>query len=379
MVEADGAASYNVVLVGAGHAHVEVLRSFAEKPVRGMRLTLVTRSRHTQYSGMLPGVIAGHYPLEHTRIDVEPLVRAAGAEIIYANVNILDTAVRCVGGEGMTLLPYDILSFDIGSTTATSAVPGVKEHAVPVRPIESFLQRFEALRQRVLARTTATKIAVVGSGAAGTELVLSIAHRLRAEAVNVPIEFVLVSSAPTILPDFAPAFGRKFRKVLRSKGIDIVTGATVVAIEPGCLVLEGQSRVPADEILWVTGAAPPRWIGTTSLPLDRNGFIKVESTLQVPGCDGLFAVGDVSSFSLRALAKSGVYAVRQGPVLARNIRHKLAGRPLEEYRPQQNVLYLVSTGGCHAVATRNGIVMAGRWVWCLKDWIDRRWINRYRM
>ena len=368
------------MLVGAGHAHVEVLRSFAEKPPADITLTLVTRSRHAPYSGMLPGLIAGLYQEDETRIDTLPLAQSAGAEIVQASADGIDTAGRHLACEGRPSIPYDVLSFDIGSTTDLSGIPGAGEHSIPVRPIDSFSQRFEALRRCALNGGGTTRIAVVGGGAAGVELVLSVAHRLRADAGSsaARLEFVLVSGTSSILPGFVPSFGDRFKAVLRERRIELVTGASVVAVEPGRLIVEGRPAVPADIVLWVTGAAAPKWLRSTSLPLDANGFISVEPTLRVQGTDNIFAAGDIASFTPRGLAKSGVYAVREGPVIARNIRRLLAGKPLEEYRPQRNTLYLVSTGTRHAIGTRNGIVLAGNWVWHFKDWIDRRWISRYR-
>lgn len=373
----------HVVLVGAGHAHVEVLRSFAEAPPHGIDLTLVTRSRHAAYSGMLPGLIAGLYRPDETWIDTQTLARAAGAALVHASADGLDVAARRLKCEGRPPIPYDVLSLDIGSTTDGSAIPGACEHAVQVRPIDGFPRRFESLRRRVLHGKGTTRIAVVGGGAAGVELALSIAGRLRADAGagGCPVDglqFVLVSGEPSILADFPPSFADRFRTVLEERGIEMVTGARVVAVEPGRLVLDGQPAVPADEILWVTGAAAPRWLRSTGLPLDRYGFISVDAHLRVQGLDDVFAAGDVACFTPRRLAKSGVYAVREGPVIAGNIRRLLAGRPLVRFKPQRKALYLVSTGRRHAIGTRNGIVVAGSWVWRLKDWIDRQWIRRYQ-
>lgn len=373
----------NVVLVGAGHAHVEVLRSFARDPPRGIRLTLVTRTRHAYYSGMLPGLIAGLYRPDETTIDTRPLARAAGAEIVEASAEGVDLGAQCLRCAGRPPIPYDVLSFDIGSTTDISSISGVGERTVPVRPIDGFLQRFESLRQRVLRSTRTTRIAVVGGGAAGVELALSVANRLRDEVDKAAgrfdrLQFVLVCGTPDLLPDFPLSFREKFRAILKATGIEVVAGAIVSSVEPGRLIIEGKPPVAADETMWAIGAAAPQWLRATDLPLDRKGFISVDADLRVTGLKNVFAAGDIASFMPRPLAKSGVYAVRQGPVIDRNIRSLLAGKPLEGYRPQRNTLYLVSTGKRHAIGTRNGIVVPGRWVWHVKDWIDRRWIGRYK-
>ena len=122
---------------------------------------------------------------------------------------------------------------------------------------------------------------------------------------------------------------------------------------------------------------PPPWLAQTGLSLDSQGFIRIAPTLLAKGRDDVFAAGDVISFAARELPKSGVYAVRAGPILADNIRRSLTGRALRPFRPQRKAMYLVSTGDAYAVGTRNGLVFKGAWVWRWKDWIDRRFMRRF--
>ncbi len=371
----------DVVLVGAGHSHVTVLRMFGMKPVPGVRLTLISREVHTPYSGMLPGFIAGHYGFDDTHIDTGPLARFAGARLYQDEVIGLDVDGRQVVCRHRPPVPYDILSLDIGSTPNTADIPGAGEHAIPVKPIDRFIGRFEALVARVLARKACTRVALVGAGAGGVELLLSVAHRLRHEAKRAGFDagglsFVLVS-ASDILPDFPAAFRSRFRAILAARGITVVTDAPVNRVEAGRLHLDGQAPIEADEILWTTQAAPAHWLAQVGLPVDPKGFLKVDETLRVAGHDGVFAAGDTIAFATRELPKSGVYAVRAGPVLADNIRRTLTGRALRPFRPQRDALYLVSTGERHAVGTRNGLVVEGAWVWRWKDWIDRRFMRKF--
>ena len=372
----------DVVLLGAGHSHVTVLRMFGMKPIPGVRLTLISREVHTPYSGMLPGLIAGHYGFDDAHIDTGPLARFAGARLYQDEVVDLDLAGRRVICRSRPPVPYDLLSLNIGSTPNTAGVPGASEHAIPVKPIDGFLRRFEALQTRVLARKGRAAVALVGAGAGGVELLLAVEHRLRQAVRHVGFDasglsFVLVSDVPNILPSFPAAFRARFHSILAARGIAVVTGAPVTAVETGRLMLAGYGPLAADEILWNTQAAPARWLAKAGLPLDGRGFLKVDSTLRVIGQDDVFAAGDTIAFAERQLPKSGVYAVRAGPALADNIRRTLTGRSLRRFKPQREALYLVSTGGRHAVGTRNGIVVEGSWVWRWKDWIDRRFMRKY--
>src|SRR5215831_7185727 len=361
----------DVVLVGAGHSHVTVLRMFGMKPIPGVRLTLVTREVHTPYSG-----------IDDAHIDTGPLARFAGARLYQDEAVELDLAGRRVICRSRPPVSYDLLSLNIGSTPNTAGVPGASEHAIPVKPIDGFLRRFEALQARVLARKGRSAVALVGAGAGGVELLLAVEHRLR-QAVRLAgfdgggLSFVLVSDDANILPSFPAAFRARFHATLAARGIAVVTGAAVTAVEPGRLILEGYGPIAADEILWTTQAAPARWLAKAGLPLDARGFLRVDQTLRVTGHDEVFAAGDTIAFSGRELPKSGVYAVRAGPVLADNIRRTLIGRSLRRFRPQRDALYLVSTGEPYAVGTRNGLVVEGAWVWRWKDWIDRRFMRKF--
>jgi selenide, water dikinase len=372
----------DVVLVGAGHSHVTVLRMFGMKPIPGVRLTLISREVHTPYSGMLPGLIAGHYGFDDAHIDTGPLARFAGARLYQAEAVDLDLAGRHVICRRRPPVPYDLLSLNIGSTPNTADVPGASEHAIPVKPIDGFLRRFEALQARVLARKGRTAVALVGAGAGGVELLLAVEHRLRQEVTRAGfaaggLSFVLVSGVPDILPSFPGAFRARFHAILAARGIAVITGAPVTRVEAGRLMLAGYGPLAADEILWTTQAAPARWLAKAGLPLDARGFLRVDQTLRVVGRDDIFAAGDTIAFSGHELPKSGVYAVRAGPALAENIRRTLTGRALRRFRPQREALYLISTGGRHAVGTRNGLVVEGDWVWRWKDWIDRRFMRKF--
>jgi selenide,water dikinase len=372
----------DVVLVGAGHSHVTVLRMFGMKPIPGVRFTLISREVHTPYSGMLPGLIAGYYGFDDAHIDTGPLTRFARARLYQDEVVGLDLGARRVICRRRPPVPYDLLSLNIGSTPNTAEMPGADAHAIPVKPIDGFLRRFEALVARVLARKGHTRVALVGAGAGGVELLLSVERRLRREVTRAGFDagglsFVLVSDVADILPGFPPAFRARFHAILAARGIAVVTGAPVTAVEAGRLVIDGHAPIEADEILWTTQAAPARWLAEVGLPVDSRGFLEVDDTLRVTGLHEVFAAGDTIAFPARELPKSGVYAVRAGPVLADNIRRMLIGRPLRPFRPQREALYLISTGERYALGARNGLTVEGAWVWRWKDWIDRRFMRKF--
>ncbi len=374
----------DVVLVGAGHAHVGVLRAFGMNPEPGVRLTLVTRQVHTPYSGMLPGMIAGHYSADDAHIDTGPLCRFANARLYQSEATGLDLANRRVLCANRPPVPYDVLSINIGSTPGMQQVPGVAEYAVPVKPVDGFLARFEAARDRVIAARGRARIGVVGAGPGGVELLLALQHRLVRDvraAGHDPtgLAFTIMTPSAEVLPSLPAATRRRFTTILRQRGVAVRADSKVTAVEAGAAILNGGERIELDEIFWTTRAEPAAWLRTTGLALDAAGFIRVARTLQSESHPDVFAAGDVASIDGCDLPKSGVYAVRSGVPLAANIRNVLVGRPLRPYRPQREALYLISTGDANAVGTRNGLTFAGPWAWRWKDWIDRRFMAKFNV
>lgn len=374
----------DVVLVGAGHAHVGVLRSFGMRPMPGVRLTLVTRQVDTPYSGMLPGMIAGHYSADEAHIDTGPLCRFAGARLYHSEVVGLDLANRRIHCNNRPPVPYDLLSLNIGSTPGIAAVEGGVEHAIPVKPVDGFLARFEAARSRILAAKGRSRIGVVGAGAGGVELLLALQHRLQRDVADAgfdpaALSFTIIAPASGILPTMPHATRRRFTEIMRERGIDIRLGERVSAVEAGAAVLATGERVALDEIFWTTRATAAPWLRETGLALDADGFIEVDQGLRSTSHPDVFAAGDIAAIRGRDLPKSGVYAVRSGKPLAANIRRLLEGGRLGTYRAQSDALYLISTGDRHAVGTRNGVTFEGDWVWRWKDWIDRRFMERFNV
>ncbi len=372
----------DIVLVGAGHAHVGVLRNFGMKPVPGVRLTLITRQVDTPYSGMLPGLVAGHYGFDDVHIDTGPLARFAGARLYHAEAVGFDLEARRVICNGRPPVPYDLLSIDIGSTPGGADIPGVAQSAIPVKPIDRFFERFDAARSRILASGGRVRVGVVGGGAAGIELALSLHARLRRDIRDAggderALQMVVLSGSRTILPALPAGARQRLQRILSERGIEVQTEARVAGIEGRRVSLSGQPPQELDEVFWTTQARPAPWLRDTDLALDSDGFISVDDTLQSMSHAGVFAAGDVASIVGRNLPKSGVYAVRQGPYLAANLRRALAGRRLARYRPQSDALYLVSTGDRYAVGVRNGVSFEGEWVWRWKDWIDRRFMEKF--
>ena len=372
----------DLVLVGGGHSHVVALRMFAMRPEPGLRITLICTDIDTPYSGMLPGHISGHYSFDEVHIDLGRLAAFAGARFIHGEVIGLDRANQRVLLRDRPSMPYDLLSINTGSTPKLRQVAGARANTVPVKPIAHFNQRWLQLLDRVRELHSRFTIAVVGGGAGGVELALSMQYRLRNELQKLGrnpelLRFVLLTASDTLLPTHNPSVRERFARILRERHVAVHTRAEVTQVSPGCLHTQDGRTFDADETMWVTQAGGPAWLQSTGLALDEDGFIQVNPQLQALDDPKIFAAGDVASFTARPLEKAGVFAVRMGPPLAKNLRLSLRGQPLVAYQPQQQWLALISTGDRYAVASRGALGFAGAWVWTWKDWIDRRFMRRF--
>jgi selenide,water dikinase len=366
----------DLVLVGGGHAHALALRMLAMRPVAGVRTTLISPASHTPYSGMLPGLLAGHYSFEQTHIDLARLCQWAGVRFLAAEVTALDPAARSLTLAGRPAVGYDLLSIDIGSCPELDSVPGARAHAVPVKPVAGLWRRWSALRQRLEARAGggALRVAVVGGGAGGVELAMAIAHRL----AGTPVGIDLWCAGPEILEGYNRRSRAAVVAALARQRVSVHTGCRVVGVEPRSLLLADGTRAVFDELFWCTGASAAPWIAGSGLHTDQAGFLAVRDTLQSLGDERVFGSGDIAIQVNHPRPRAGVFAVRQGPVLACNLRAALLLQPLREHRPQRRFLSLVSLGEKRAVADRGLFSASGRWVWRWKDRIDRAFMDRFK-
>lgn len=360
----------HLVLAGGGHSHLFVLEAFAARPVRAARLTLVTPQALTTYTGMVPGVVAGTYAARDAQIDLRPLAARAGATLITGRVVRIDAPRHQVELSDGTLLRYDLLSLDIGATPrhAPTIAPGAP--LVPVKPIERALEGLQA----ALATQPPAQTVVVGAGAGGIELAFAINARRRPA---VPASVVLCDSADAPLSE-RPRASALVARACAAAGIRFVGGVKVTRVERTGVELHDGRSLLADLIVWATGAAGPPLVAQSGLPTAAHGFIAVGADLRCIAHPEVFAAGDCATLvAYPSLPKAGVFAVRQGPVLAHNLRAALRGQPLRRYRPQTRFLALLNTADGCAILTYGPLAWHGRAAWRLKDRIDRGFVRRF--
>jgi selenide,water dikinase len=365
------------VLVGGGHTHIHVLRRFAMRPLPGVRITMVSREAHTPYSGMLPGYIAGHYTYDDVHIDLGPLTLAAGARLIVEEVTRLDLGHAQVEFAQHPPLRFDLVSLNCGAAPGFGSLPvSAAAAAIPVKPIGRFLPRWQALVTSLQQRADAPEhIVIVGGGAGGVELTLAVHHALA--VIPVGVQLTLVTAGALLLEGHNRRVQARFEKLLHARGIRVVTGFDVAQIDRNGVTDTAGRHIPAEFVLWVTGVAAPPWLRSSGLALE-DGFVVVDRSLRSVSDARVFAAGDVAAMIDQPRAKAGVFAVRQGPVLAENLRRQLLAQPLRRYRAQQRVLALISEGTRSATASRGPWFAYGAAMWRWKDRIDRRFMAMYQ-
>lgn len=347
----------DIILVGGGHAHVQVLKTFGMRPLPGVRITLVSPQVASPYSGMLPGCIAGEYLPNEIHIDLLNLCRFAKARLVLDSVQTLDLVNNAVRFADRPDLRFDVLSLNCGATPEAS-----HSDAVVVKPISTFLPQWRALDM-----SESQHVAFIGAGAGGVEL--AFAHRQKA-----PDDFIQLIG-PRLL-DGNARITRILQLELARANIEWVADR-VVDSSVDELTLSSGRTLAVGRIVWVTGVKAAAWLGDCGLDTDDNGFVSVNDRLQSTSHAEIFAAGDVAHLVNQARSKSGVFAVRQGPYLAENIRRVVLRRPLRRYRAQSKHLALLGLDSGRALATRGTLVGAGRFWWWLKQRIDRRFIKNF--
>jgi len=420
-------ANKRIVLIGGGHAHVHVIKSYGEQPLRsliesnGISLILVTNTLHTPYSGMLPGFVSGHYTHSDIHIDLQRLCDYGGFTLIH------DSAIGVTyndedgdgGGGGRVQLengepiPYDVLSIDVGSSPG-GGLPNYEDTeddtpaAIPVKPISTFCTRYDELKSRlresakVYTKANPFVLLVVGGGAGGIELALSCQFSLKGVIRDAggdadAIQIILATRGNVLLESHNKKVQNIFARIMKERGVKVHYNTNVIgvkkvansdmkalklsddkaAVDNTCS--NATDSIAFHECLWCTSAGAASWLsGNTPFTTTEEGFVKVGSTYECTDHPRVFAAGDCCHFVESPRPKAGVFAVRAGPILRDNILAAALGRPLISHKPQSNFLSLLSTGDKYAVASRGRFAFEGGYLWKLKDHIDTKWMSAYQ-
>lgn len=369
-----------LLLAGAGHAHIGLLRQLIDtkKRLNNLQITLITEQPQTIYSGMLPGWMANHYSLLDISIDAKSLCGRAQVSFIQQSVTKVDADCSLLSTTENNNFDYDLLSINIGADTDVRWLNSAQESAdnsqkvIPIRPIYPFVKRWQQIIEDA-KQAEQYRLAVVGAGAAATELVLAAQYAL--QFIN-PNHQAYLICGDALLSGFHTRFQRQVMNQLRRHNVEIIydraTGYSAGNLQTSTQLL------PMDAVIAATGVTGSAWTQDTTLKTVDDGFIAVNERQQSVSHSNVFAVGDVATRVDTLMAHSGVHAVRGGAVAADNVLAYLANEPLKKYRPKNRTLYLLSCGDKYAIGSWGKYSLQGRWIWTLKRYIDQRFVDSFK-
>jgi selenide, water dikinase len=370
-------AKTRVLLVGAGHVHLEILRRLALEPAPDLEVTIVSLEERHFYSGMTPGYLAGQYTVDDISSNVPAIARRAGAACVIGGAHRLDPAGRQVVLQDGRALPYDLLSFNIGSLLIGADDEDAR-YAERIKP----LHRAARLKERIDAVAASdggapARVVIIGAGAGGVEVacatvaVLDRAGRQR--------EITLVEGGDGVPAGYHARFQARTRAALDAHRVRLRLGVRGAARRPDAVDLDDGTAIASDLSIWLTGPQGAPLLAESGLPVEPRGFLWTDDRLRSTADSRVFAVGDCGTMlDHPRIAKSGVYAVRQAPILWDNLRAAARGRPLRAYRPQRDFLSILNTCDGRALLHYKGLISWSRWAWRLKDRIDRGFMRRYQ-
>jgi selenide,water dikinase len=364
-----------VVLIGAGNAHLVFLRRWRMSPSPGIAITLVSEFPEVAYSAMVPGFISGEYRWDEITLDLVRFCRTAGARFVEARVTQIDLARQRVLFDDRPAITFDTLSLGLGSLPTVAAPATTPEWSFCMRPMGPFVRQLEQLDAALRDAPRPFHLAIVGGGVSGCELSLAIRKRFSSHA---GFQVTLLQANRRLIPSFSESAARRMAACLRNAQIHVRLEARVVDGTSHQLRLQSGETLDCDGVLWATPAAPPKLIAHSGLSVNADGFLQVRETLQAANNTAIFGTGDCVEFLPQPdLPRNGVHAVRQGRILFDNMIALLHERPLVPFRPQRTCLCLMNTSDRQAILSYGPLTAKGRWVRRLKEQIDRAWLDSF--
>lgn len=352
----------HIVLAGGGHAHVLALPLLA----KSHRLTLVSEQPFTPYSGMLPGYLYGVYKKDELFINLKQLARTYG--VTWCQERIIGIDKKQLLFASGKKIEFDFLSINTGSVSLPYPQSTDNGNACAVRPITSFIDWCDTIDD-----TAITSLCIVGAGAGAFELAL--AFHARWQSQKTPPRITMIGRQ--LLPTFPPSAQKIFHKQLAQRNIRLIED-TVKDYDSNRLTLHQSGQLDVENVIWVNGVCAPSWLENTPLMRDEQGFICVNHFLQSTNRSDIFVAGDVASHP-EPLPRAGVMATRQSKPLATNLQAIAMDAPLSQWRHRHNPLYIINTADGKAVACLHGYTLSGHWVWRWKNYLDTRFMNKFKV
>jgi len=365
-----------LVFVGAGHAHLTSLKNLSHFKTPGHQVTLISSSPYHYYSGMGPGMLSGIYHPREVRFHVKKLAEDRGATFIKGKAIKVDPLQHLLLLDSGQKVHYDVVSFNTGSEVPIETLSKAPaDNLFPVKPIINLLKARQAILEGI-RNNKKLRFVVVGGGPAGIEIstnLLRLLHENRGKG-----EITLIGGK-RLLGDAPERVRRLAMESLTGRGVKIIEGRHVKSVEKGQVTLGDGERFDMDLGFIAIGIQPSSLFRDSGIPVGPDGGLLVNSSLQSVAHPDIFGGGDCISLEGRPLAKVGVYAIRENPVLYHNLLAALEGGRMEVFKPQQEFLLIFNMGNGKGIFWKKNWVWEGRLAFLLKDYIDRKFMKTFQV
>ena len=357
-----------LLLIGGGHSHLHVIKSLKKHPLKDVNVTLISPSKYQYYSGMFSGYTEGLYTQDDMKVNLQRLAESANINWIEGAVLSIDPNQKVALTDGGEVINFDAASFDIGSMTAGVDKIGAASNVHTIKPNYKFIDTIDTVRK-------ASQLVIAGGGASGIELSASLTAWRKKNGISTPVTLITGSR---LLNQKSEHISKAIETELIKLNINLRTYEEITSINDHSANLSSGDDLSFDELIWLTGPKAPDLFKLSKLPVDSNGYLSVEDTLQVKQYPFIFAAGDCASMvHYPDLDKAGVYAVKQGPILYENIKGFFESGDGLLFKPQRKYLSILSLGNKRGFAMYGNRYYAGKPAWLLKNLIDTRFVNQY--
>lgn len=354
-----------LLLVGAGLKHLQVLHTLAKAPSMGLQITLITPHKHPWVARMAPYFVAGQLAAEACQLPLEPLVQRSNVQWLHQNIRAMDATSNTVVLDDGRSLHFDWASIDTepghDRESLEQTVPGARKHALFLHPLDAFGNLWPKVC--AMADQGPLRFAVIADGAWGVELAFAIAHRYANSAVT------LLTGAYRAGEEHTPALQQRLTQAFQRSRITVLQDRAL-AMDGATVQLGCGAALASDVTVWATTRQNPAWVARSGLGLDADGQVQIDTSDRSTSHPCVFAPapGDpCEHYSTQALA---------GQRLARNLLASVQGQELAaapSTAPRR--ARLLSTGD-RALADFMGIAVHGAWVHRIKMWQDQSWLGR---
>jgi NADH dehydrogenase FAD-containing subunit len=353
----------HLVLVGGGHAHMVTLANLRVFIEKGHKVTVIAPSPYHYYSGMGPGMLGRIYTPDDIRFSTQHVVKKQGGTFVLGKAVQVDPKGKKLILESGETVPYDVLSFNVGSYVPENRIMGTARDVFTVKPIEKLIDAQKRILE--LASRKKITIGIVGGGPSAAEIAGNAWRLTQDYGKNKPR--VRIFAGKDFMSRFPVNVKKKISRSLKRRGIEIRESEYVEKIKTNEIILESGESYDTDVIFLAVGVKPSPIFKESDLPIGPDGGLLVNQYR-----------GDCIYFKNQPLDKVGVYAVRENSVLYQNLMASLEGRALQPFDPGGDYLLIFNMGDGTGVLRKKWLISDGKLAFKIKDYIDRRFMNKFQ-